>query len=187
MTVDLAWEDEIVRELEETPVLVHYFLPPEEYRKDGRILVTRDGLRVFLHRQLYRRLVGPITDSDFLVRNHWCQEIQCVNPDHYHVTRRSYVPRDRCRNGHLYTSADERPDGTRLCRACYRAREERKKRGGDPHWRIESRRKFCPYGHAYTDDNTYTYTSPRGWVKRKCRTCTIARAKGLDPADVATL
>jgi hypothetical protein len=33
------------------------------------------------------------------------------------------------------------------------------------------RKTHCPQGHEYTEENTYVYTAPSGYVNRRCRIC----------------
>lgn len=141
------------------------------YRADGRVVVTRDGLRVYLHRQLYKRCIGPLDPGDFLLRS--CDAKECLNPWHYSVARQpvGFWERTQCPNGHEYSERDW-PTKSQRCYTCW----ANHLKGGMPHWQQEKRRKFCPQGHEYTPENTYSYPTPSGGVHRKCKTCTKERA-----------
>lgn len=165
----------------------HVIVDEENYDKGHRVLLTRDGLRIFLHRQLYKRVIGTLDPNEFLVKS--CDSEWCVNPLHFILSagpggnRKGY-----CRNGHEYTEADLRSNGGRECRQCAREREQRRVRkrvrGGNPHYVTERNRRFCPHGHRYTTSNTYIWTDKKGNDHRKCKTCTVIRANGGDPSEV---
>lgn len=103
-----------------------------------------DGATTVAHRAVYEFLVGPIPEG--LTLDHVCRRTLCVNPDHLdpvsHRTNclRGNAPaalirrRRVCARGHRLVGDnvyDERPNGTRYCRACRtitdaaRARRER--------------------------------------------------------------
>ena len=89
------------------------------------------------HRISYEFLVGPIQAG--LEIDHLCRNPGCVNPAHLEpVTHKENMMRGlgvgsanaaktRCLNGHEYTADNtyRRPDGTRDCRTCVRARVDR--------------------------------------------------------------
>ena len=149
----------------------HVTLPTGE----DRILISRDGLRVYLHRHLYRRLIGDLSDREFLVRN--CGMAGCQNPHHFTLTRRARPAATSCPNGHPYSVDDEQPDGSRRCSLCYQQRLARKRTGRPMYWQVEKARTHCPHGHPYEEGNLYIYGN-----RRKCKTCTILRAAGKDPS-----
>lgn len=85
------------------------------------------------HRESYRTFVGPIPSG--MTVDHACFNPLCVEPRHLrllthlanarnHQHRPVLVPEDECINGHAWTDENTyvKPDGTRDCRACIRAR-----------------------------------------------------------------
>lgn len=48
---------------------------------------------------------------------------------------------------------------------------------GNPLWKQEAARTHCPYGHEYTEDNTYSYPTKHGGVCRNCKTCMKERTR----------
>lgn len=42
---------------------------------------------------------------------------------------------------------------------------------------LNAKKTHCPSGHEYTDENTTTWTSPTGVVKRMCRACRRERSR----------
>jgi hypothetical protein len=150
---------------------------------DYRVITTEDGLRVSLHRVIYQRMRGGLEPLDYLLQV--CDTTGCVNPMHYRQSDKPYIRRDRCRNGHVYVREDQQEDGSMRCHICAERRKRARRRGGDPNWVREARLQFCPQGHPYDAENTYIEITPAGRKKRHCRTCTIARAAGNDPADVS--
>jgi len=159
-------------------------LPPIQSRFDakGRIIVTDDGLRIFLHRLIYQSTVGPIPANAYLLRT--CDTFGCVAPWHHRISGRSYPPHATCPNGHPYPANPVIHGGFRRCAICYEARLASRRRGGEPNWRLQKQRQWCIHGHPLTPENTYRYPTPAGGERRKCRTCTIARRRGLDPEHV---
>lgn len=49
-------------------------------------------------------------------------------------------------------------------------------RRGNPLWKQEMARTHCPYGHEYSEDNTYRYKTRHGGICRNCKTCMKARS-----------
>lgn len=162
----------------------HITLPPDAYRPDGSVLVTRDGLSgVRAQRHLYRRLIGPLGLHQYLRPD--CIQKGCLNPYHYRVTERSRDGLTHCRNGHEYTSENTLPDGAWRCRACRDAdRKRRAERYREEHKNalrspaeVNATKTHCDHGHEFTDENIYWRTTRTGRRQRQCRTCTIGRAR----------
>lgn len=156
---------------------------PEYADKDGKIIVTRDGLRIYLHRHLYRRVWGVRLPSNYyLLRT--CDTHGCQSPFHHEMSKSPHRRSAFCRNGHEYKPEDVFGDGSRTCSACLEARRaKRPNHGGKRHWERELARQFCPAGHPYIPENMYVYKTRTG-SNRKCKTCTKARAVGQDPAEI---
>lgn len=131
-----------------------------------------DKLRVRASRVAWQARYGVA--SPYLLQN--CSTRGCVNPHHYKASRTPYRGARYCRNGHLYTSIDLLPTGGHRCHQCYQNQLVKDRRGGEPNWMSEARRKFCPQGHEYTRDNTYIETTKAGRRKRHCKTCVLDRA-----------
>jgi hypothetical protein len=146
-------------------------------------VVTIDKLRVSTHRAVWIALEGPLGPREYLLQN--CQTKGCVLPRHHEVSPTPYRRLERCRNGHPYGAGAIQSNGNRVCDVCLDVRRRRRKRGGLRQWEIEKQKRFCPQGHEYTKENIYWETTPAGHNKRHCKTCTIARAQGKDPASVA--
>ena len=105
---------------------------------------ARPGEEAAAHREVYRRLVGPVPTG--LVMDHLCRTPSCVNPAHLEpVTCRENTQRGlrgrmrvKCKHGHPYTPEttwyDHYSDGriARRCRVCKlatnRATKARKRR-----------------------------------------------------------
>lgn len=92
---------------------------------DGYGRIGRD----FAHRRAYVAARGPIPAG--LELDHLCRLRRCVNPDHLepvthaeNMARSSGALKTECIHGHPFDEANtyRRPDGTRDCRACVRAR-----------------------------------------------------------------
>ena len=101
----------------------------------GYGIFWRQGRSHYAHRIAYEILVGPIPEgleSDHLCRNHACVNLLHIEP----VTRSVNTLRGdhwqrrktHCPQGHPYTPENTylKPNGWRLCRACWRCRRERK-------------------------------------------------------------
>lgn len=145
-------------------------------------VVTIDKLRVSTHRAVWIALEGPLGPREYLLKN--CQTKGCVLPRHHEVSPTPYRRIEACRNGHRYSPDDIMPNGTRICSICADVRRRRKHRGGLRQWEKEKLKRFCPQGHEYIEENIYWEVTPAGHTKRHCKTCTIARAQGKDPAEV---
>src|SRR5215475_10040875 len=92
------------------------------------VLRMPDGRNGYVHRIVYRILIGPIPTGSEL--DHLCRNPGCLNPDHLEpVSHRTNITRGKaaikaarthCRRGHRL-SADSvftRADGARCCRQC---------------------------------------------------------------------
>jgi hypothetical protein len=89
------------------------------------------------HRYAWQLLVGPIPEGYHL--DHLCRNPPCVNPDHLEpVTPREnhsrspihHISKKYCKNGHLFSETNtyiRRDTGHRLCKACCRIREARRR------------------------------------------------------------
>lgn len=91
------------------------------------------------HRWAYEQARGPIPPG--LDLDHLCRVPRCVNPDHLEpVTRQINILRGQgfaarnavvthCPRGHAYDEANTyiRPKGNRMCRACHRIDEARRR------------------------------------------------------------
>lgn len=96
------------------------------------------GVLSAAHRVAYQLVIGPIPDG--LELDHLCRNHLCVNPCHLEpVTHRENTLRGRsqsalnakvthCPKGHSYdeTNTGIRPKGERSCRACDRARHQKR-------------------------------------------------------------
>lgn len=94
------------------------------------------------HRVAYQEIVGPIPEGMQL--DHLCRVRHCVNPAHLEpVTSRENTIRGQspsainaakthCKRGHAFDEANTfiNTFGSRVCRACRRARSRRSKAGG---------------------------------------------------------
>lgn len=103
----------------------------------GLFSVNRKSCRA--HRVAYAALRGPIPSG--LVIDHLCRVHPCVNPDHMEVVTakvnslRGYgapainARKTHCKRNHEFTpeNTGNRPSGGRYCKACNKARHERKK------------------------------------------------------------
>lgn len=138
MIVDIRLENGILHALEENPsrhIEPAWFVSTLDgggiTRADGRILVTRGGLRVFFHRYLYEKLIGPLGKLQ-LMRT--CEVWGCQNPRHYESVVRPKQPMSPgsapwrkknqafCLHGHsladAYLYTDKRGWAHRNCRTC---------------------------------------------------------------------
>lgn len=147
---------------------------------DG-MMVTSDGLRVYLHRYIFAATFGKI-GGKYLLKS--CDVVGCVAPRHFDLSANPFRPSDYCPKGHQYTIKDIRADGSRRCNLCREARLARRRKGGKNGWQLQKQKSFCPAMHPYSTENTYLYPTASGGVRRKCKTCTMARARGEDPANV---
>lgn len=178
-------EEEVRARILENPKRCITF-PELAYREDGSILIHRDGLSQFLHRYLYKEMVGPVAKGQFLLKI--CATDGCVNPTEGHrliSTRPTLSTTTRateCPNGHQYTKENTRLDsrGWRVCVTCHENELERRRqlrRGENPEpgktiADVNRAKTHCPQGHEYTPENTYV-----SYNHRACRTCKIARSR----------
>lgn len=159
---------------------LHITVAEKHYRtSDGKVLITVDGLRKFLHRAAWEAMYRPLDRGEYLIRI--CDVERCVSPHHYAISR-STAGFTHCPNGHLYGPEDVMGDGSHSCQRCYRDKLERRRTGGSPYWKQNIRKKVCPAGHRYTAANTYVYRRADGRVNRKCKACTLARRHEVEPA-----
>jgi len=101
-----------------------------------------DGRYQMAHRVAYQEIVGPIPEGMQL--DHLCRVRHCVNPAHLEpVTSRENTIRGKglpainaakthCKRGHAFDEANTfiNTFGSRVCRACRRARQQGSKAGG---------------------------------------------------------
>src|SRR5690606_3644075 len=107
-------------------------VPDMRLERDGRVIVTHDGLRVSMHRLVWLYSGLPMEQKDYLIRR--CETFGCVQPKHYERSSRPYT-RETCPNRHRYGDDDVMADGSRRCHICAEARVARRpRRGGEPHW-----------------------------------------------------
>ena len=149
-------------------------------------IITVDKLRVRTHRVVWQWVNGPLRGGEVVIRS--CQTVGCVNPAHHFKRPGSKPRRDKCVKGHRLGPRDELPNGQRRCLACTQKRNAirnaQRRKNAPMIWERRRRLDFCPAGHPYSRENTYVYVTPGGWTNRKCKACTIARNKGLDPSSV---
>lgn len=99
---------------------------------DGGYASASFGPTTSLHRSVYLKLVGPITEETL---DHLCLIKACVNPDHMDPCsyqenkRRGMALRETCRFGHDMDGVRKRPNGatSRYCKTC-QARMQREAR-----------------------------------------------------------
>lgn len=145
------------------------------------MIVTRDGLRVYLHRAVFEETVQPLKGRYMLKQ---CDKVGCVASWHYLLSDTPFRASGFCPNGHRYRPEDG-PSGSRECGRCREEKRARLRTGGLNGWQLQVAKTACPFGHSYTPDNTYRYPTANGGVRRKCKVCAKARAMGEDPANVA--
>ena len=99
----------------------------------GYIRVSFHGRAYRAHRFIYKQLIGPIPQGKTL--DHLCRHRWWCHPNHNSPvtpaenTRRGGNTHKRsCPAGHRYTNSNTRicKDGSRKCRACHRANENRR-------------------------------------------------------------
>ena len=95
---------------------------------------TWDGITMrYTHRVAWELTHGHITDD--LTVDHMCYNRRCCNPAHLQLltraenSKRQFHRSDGCHLGHPWTEENTlvRPCGRRLCRACRRIREKRRR------------------------------------------------------------
>ena len=128
----------------------HIVFPRDAYEKSGDILISRDGLRHFLHRYLWKQVVDPdLPRGQFLLAA--CKPTGCVNPFHRklaNATRPGETVAERASR-----ALGEAPSGPEANR----------------------QKTHCPLGHEYSPGNTYVWRDKHGATHRKCVICTKAR------------
>lgn len=149
------------------------------------VMSGKRGRPIPAHRVAWEWLRGPIPDG--LVIDHRCRTRACVNPDHLepvtneeNILRGVWQPilnrtKTYCVNGHPFNDENTyRPPGrpgVRQCRACMRAREEKRR---SPNY-LPTDRSHCIHGHLLSGDNVYQ--PPKQPRKRVCKTCRRERAQ----------
>lgn len=149
----------------------------------GYTTIWRGGKNRYTHRVSYEHHKGPIPDG--LVIDHLCRNRACYNPDHLepvtnseNILRGESAPARNARKTGCPTCGSAysiKSSGDRYCRPCrQRTRTDTKRigigRSGD--------RTQCPYGHEYTEENTYLVHRPDGTIRqRMCRECGRARCR----------
>ena len=87
--------------------------------------INRNGTNTHAHIGWWEEVNGPVPAGHDL--HHECENPRCLNPGHLTPKtpkeHRQGHRKDRCRQGHPYTSENTRwnPDGSRRCRACAQA------------------------------------------------------------------
>lgn len=169
-----AVEDDLVASILDSPETCATFAERESYRDDGNIVVYRNHRSVFLHRLLYRRMIGALSRGEFLISE--CETRGCVNPFH---RQKVFTPSARnqathCPKGHEYDDSVRDSRGRRYCRPCARERKGYVGTGSpmsEELGKINRQKRFCPQGHEYTDENTYRWVDDNGSIHRSCKTC----------------
>lgn len=151
---------------------------PLNNRGYGRIYYK--GKRLMVHRVVSEAPIGVIVDH--LCHNKdagcpggpTCRHRRCVNPEHLEVivsqsenrlraTRTRMLPTS-CKRGHPWPENMKDRGYQRVCTACERLRNEKRRRREGIKKRDSSQ---CKRGHEFTEANTYV--RPDGW--RECKTC----------------
>ena len=166
-----SMEDKLVQQVKDEPDQC-VKLGDEYYREDGNVLVYRDNRSIFLHRLLYKRAVGSLSRGMFLVAA--CDTEGCVNPHHRDVVPTPKRAATHCPRGHLYEDSRRDARGRRYCLECRRLRDGYTGEGSPTSEMLaerERRKRFCPRGHEYTDENTYRWVDRKGSIHRSCKAC----------------
>lgn len=171
MAISRERETELVERVLSVRGAEHITVEPKLYTAPNGVLITRNGLRVYLHRRLWDRVMNVrVPQYHWLFRT--CDEPLCVNPYHRDM-RRNTTSSTACTQGHSREQGERLPSGRWRCLVC----NPRK-----PH--AEASRTHCPHGHPYNEKNTYTHPKANGSTGRQCRTCRSARSRGIDPATI---
>lgn len=180
MRYSRALERELLTEIARSPE-AHLVLGPRTTpvfgtgpyrRKDGAIVVYRDGASERLHRRLYRLVRFPGLGNTKL--SPACLLWGCLNPWHY--TDTGVTSATFCPNGHDLR-ATMLPDG--VCGRCLTVRRAQRSNGQPTAAAKQRAKTHCPRGHAYDHHNTAVYRDPRGRIHRRCRACDATRRRRL--------
>lgn len=125
----------------------------------GYGVISIDGKTEYVHRVVFAAS-GKKFDRD-LTLDHICRNPRCVNPEHLEpVTRNENArrmnvsqPRDRCRNGHLYSEYGKTKSGR--CIKCYETSPSRRTQSSPqsrPYRQLvrENAETQCANGHDYS-------------------------------------
>lgn len=138
------------------------------------------GKMVKAHRYAFAEAHGEIPEGTEL--DHLCRVRRCVNPTHLepvaHAENMRRARSEVCSLGHV---KELMPSGRWRCRRCDYdrsnawAKEQRAAAGAltEGSGAHQKRRTECPYGHAYTEENTYR--DKKG--SRSCLTCRRERSR----------
>lgn len=167
-------EEELVQIIIDNPDECVTLPERESYRDDGHIVVYRNSRSIFLHRLLYKRVVGDLSRGQFLMPD--CGTHGCINPLHRNKVS-TPSPRQQqthCPKGHLYDNSIRDNRGRRYCLTCTRARKGFTGTGSpmsEQLGKLNRQKNFCPNGHEYSSENTYRWVDKKGSIHRSCKTC----------------
>lgn len=168
----MKWPDDLERK-----VLAQITAEPDRciFADENEPLIYPDGLTMRLSRYLWVRFRGELPREKFLLRR--CDTFGCFNPYHRDAIEATRPPRERCPNNHEYDPATDLP-GRLRCAVCAAARLERRRRTYDPLAGLRNADKtHCPRHHRLTGGNVYLWVDRLGRTHRKCRECTLERAR----------